>query len=122
MSEKSHSERKVTVLKLKPEDLKMLALTNLKLSELYKLKEIYQNNKHIEAFTYNNLTMDVPILNKEAADNQFLIPPLEGQDIYSNTLETVQNIIIPNVNTISSIEHIEQEVNAEALLETEIIK
>ncbi|CAH1964297.1 unnamed protein product [Acanthoscelides obtectus] len=62
------SQQKATIKKLTSSDLKLLASTNLNLSELYKLKELSETpvNTSVE-HTYNNLNIigNIPITNSE---------------------------------------------------------
>lgn len=57
VTDKSTTEHKAKILNLKPEDLKLLALSNLNLSELYKLKSFSNTNYVFEEHTYHNLTV-----------------------------------------------------------------
>lgn len=66
VTDKSTSEHKAKIQNLKGEDLKLLALTNLNLSELYKLRSKATNNHVFEEHTYHNLTV---IENVSSVDN-----------------------------------------------------
>ncbi|KAG5895035.1 hypothetical protein JTB14_014773 [Gonioctena quinquepunctata] len=61
VTENSSCQQKASVQKLTFNDLKLLASTNLNLSELYKLKELSKKISSFEEHTYNNLNIiDIP--------------------------------------------------------------
>ncbi|CAG9817637.1 unnamed protein product [Phaedon cochleariae] len=77
----SSCQLKATVQKLTFSDLKLLASTNLNLSELYKLKELSKHTP-VEEHTYNNLNIieNIPRTSQESKN-----------DILSTDLSTDQN-------------------------------
>lgn len=78
VNESSASEVKARIRNLKPNDIKMLALTNLKLNELYKLKHFLKADpagSHTE-HSYNNLAdfSNIPLL--EEVQNVPVLPKI----------------------------------------------
>lgn len=67
MTDKEALQKKAMILKLKPEDLRLWASTNLNLSELHKLKEINNKNKYITEYSYNHLAL-MPITSEPVVD------------------------------------------------------
>lgn len=100
VSDYSTSEQKATIQKLHPSDLKLLALTNLNLSELYKLKD-FTKKTIFEEHTYNNLTI---IENAPSIDVSLDLSVINNQPVEdtSTNLEVV-NVIDENVPEIENV-------------------
>ncbi|XP_018577460.1 DNA-directed RNA polymerase, mitochondrial [Anoplophora glabripennis] len=118
VTDKSSSQHKATVQKLTSTDIKLLAMTNLNLSELYKLKELSKNTNYLEQHTYNNLNVvenipstsnssnvdDFSILNVKAEEKVLLcsipssIPPAVSDECTEFVDPTIENC--DNTNTL----------------------
>jgi DNA-directed RNA polymerase len=69
VTDSAAKQQKASITKLKWDDLKLLATTNLNLSELHKLKDLSKNNQHLQEHTYNNLAV---IENVSSGENDIL--------------------------------------------------
>ncbi|XP_023015576.2 mitochondrial RNA polymerase [Leptinotarsa decemlineata] len=80
VTDNASSQKKATVKKLTVADLKLLASTNLNLSELYRLKEL--SKKPVEEHTYNNLNVIENFLDTKVNfhDGGFIDSAVDGKE------------------------------------------
>ncbi|XP_022917116.2 DNA-directed RNA polymerase, mitochondrial [Onthophagus taurus] len=93
VSNGSTNEYKARITRLNPNDLKFLALTNLNLSELHKLKDMMRSNKFVEEHTYNNLTI---IDNPQIYEEKVIIEQTNLEDEIENLENNVLDTKIPS--------------------------
>ncbi|XP_044253587.1 DNA-directed RNA polymerase, mitochondrial [Tribolium madens] len=103
VTESNAKQQKTCIKKLTWNDLKLLASTNLNLSELHKLKDLTKDNQHVQEHTYNNLAaidpisaVETDILNAKTQETRLVtiteIPQIEPQLPVDEILETIPKI------------------------------
>ncbi|KAJ3645908.1 hypothetical protein Zmor_023531 [Zophobas morio] len=125
-------QQKTNIKKLTWNDLKLLATTNLNLSELYKLKDLAKNNEHVQEHTYNNLAVidsvtsgENDILNESSQDGRTVtideIPTQIEPPTVTLPVETTTDLLdsIPKVDSLQP-EVIDELHDGEAEFELEV--
>ncbi|RZC40231.1 DNA-directed RNA polymerase, mitochondrial, partial [Asbolus verrucosus] len=84
VTETTTKQQKTSITKLTWNDLKLLATTNLNLSELHKLKNLSKSNEYVKEHTYNNLTAIENVASGES-------------DVFSETNHENKTVIISDI-------------------------
>ncbi|EFA08534.1 DNA-directed RNA polymerase, mitochondrial [Tribolium castaneum] len=100
VTETNAKQQKTSIKKLTWNDLKLLASTNLNLSELHKLKDLTKDNQHVQEHTYNNLAVIDPIAAEETPNEKERVvtitdipqPPEQPQPPVEELLDTIPKI------------------------------